>query len=119
MFEELPGFDVCQIHVRNCFYDVVNILEEKLIFKTKQDLFDVLLFYDEWLSEIFTPYEYLSTVHHPAKHDMSWLVKQVGCMQIYRLSKNLNIDCIANGIVIDYDSIYSMNHFSLGTEKFF
>ena len=95
-------------------------MESKSIFKTKQDLFDALIFTDDWqLSEFFAPFEYLSTVKYPEDHDMKWFVKQAGCIKIYDLWKNLNIDCITNEILIDYDSIESINNFLLGSDNFF
>ena len=49
---------------------------------------------------------------------MSCYVKQTGCIKINKLEYDMNIDCLADKIQIDPDSIQNLNNFNLGSQKF-
>ena len=49
---------------------------------------------------------------------MSCYVKQTGCIKINELEYDMNIDCLADKIRIDPNSIQNLNNFTLGSQKF-
>ena len=81
-------------------------------------MFKVLDFCGSDAPEQSNPYEYLRKVRYPEKHDMSWYVKQTECIQISQFYKDINIDCIAEKIIIDSDWIQKITNFNLGTQNF-
>ena len=64
------------------------------------------------------PYEYLSEVKSPERYDMSMFVKQVNCIHISQLDKDMNIDCLAHHVQTYSRCIQKIKNFSLGTQKF-
>ena len=71
MLDEMPEFEISRIKVKQGNNDLINTLATKSMFKTKQDLFNILEFDKNICSEQSEPYEYLSRVYNPHKHDMS------------------------------------------------
>ena len=49
---------------------------------------------------------------------MSSFYGQVGCLQIKKIKKDLNIECLAHKIKLHSNVIPNMNSFYLGSERF-
>ena len=71
--------------------DLFNMLLQKPMFKTKEDIFKKLDF-STTVRKCSEPFEYLSRVFYSQKYDMNDFVKQVGCMHIKYANRDLNID---------------------------
>ena len=68
MLDEMPEFEMSRIYVENGDNGFINTLATKSMFKTKQDLYDILEFDDINNRRQFKEYEYLSYVCRPQDH---------------------------------------------------
>ena len=82
-------------------------------------MFKVLEFDDFGLLGDCELFEYMSVIYNPEYYDMSWFIKQAGCIFIGSLDEDLNIDCITNEIKIYSKCISKIDNWNLGTKKFF
>ena len=96
--------------------DTINILAQKQMFKTKQDLFDVLLTFEE-PSQPSEPYEYVTEIHYSNTHDLSRYTQQAEFINLTHFSSNLNINCVTNTIHLNIKYIKNIRNLNLGTQK--
>ena len=93
MLDAIPELEFQNIAVRNkCDKEFIDILLQKSIYKTKEELFEVLYFNDMALNDTEDTYEYFNDILYPEKHDMSCFTKQAGSILLKKLDKDMNID---------------------------
>ena len=71
MLDEMPELEVSKISGFFKNDDVISILAEKPMFKTKKDLFKVIQLNSIFEPNNFQPFEYLSYISNPEWYDMS------------------------------------------------
>ena len=120
MLDEMPELEIVKIYVENGVNEIIEALAEKSMFKTKQDLFNILEIQNPPRNDLYTePYEFISEIRDCKLYNMNSYVKQVGCIHIENLDRDLNINCSAKKVFIDPISIQKIDNFELGTEIFF
>ena len=71
LLDEMPEFEISKIKTFRGSNDLINTLAKKPMFKSKQELFEKLDFKDYQFNQQSGPYEYISDMYNPYKHDMS------------------------------------------------
>ena len=72
---------------------------EKSIYKTRQELFEVIDYDNSLVYNQFDTFEFLS-VYNPLNCKKNWCVKQAKRVKILALNEDINIDCLADEIEI-------------------
>ena len=119
MIEEMPDLEISEITLWESNNEVVNLLAEKTMFETKQDLFNVLRSFSWTVAKQSEPHEYISWVSTPEIESMSQFVKQTKVLDIMELDRDICIDFIADQVKLSSSCLQKFGKHLSGTQIFF